>query len=126
MFGKLAHLMYQRRWYVLSTWLVVLLVAGALAGRVGSVLDAGDFTATGSDSARATQVLDLQFHQNDRKVMLVVFHHAQATVRDATFRAAVQRTATRLRADRALQLNYLDNPLISGNRQLIASDRHGV
>src|SRR5689334_8925135 len=87
-FDTLAHLMYRRRWYVLSTWLVILLVAGALAGRVGSVLDAGDFTATGSDSARATQVLDLQFHQNDQKVVLVVFHHAQATVQDATFRAA--------------------------------------
>ncbi|GAC1332263.1 MAG: MMPL family transporter [Chloroflexota bacterium] len=126
MFGSLAHLIYRRRWYVLGAWLIVLIVAGGLASQVGSVLGPGDFVNKGSDSYKASVLPDSKFHQNDQKVSLVVMHNPSATVDSLTFRDAVASTALRIRSDSALKVSYLDNPVASGNRQLISKDRHSV
>ena len=126
MFGRLAHLMYRRRRAVLGAWLVILIVAAALAAQVGSVLGPADPVAPGSDSAKAAALLDTSFHQNDQKVTLVVIHAPRAGIHDATFRAAVAATAARIRADAGMRIAYLDNPLVSGNRQLISTDGHSV
>jgi RND superfamily putative drug exporter len=126
MLRTFARLMYRRRWPVLGVWLIVLIAAGALASQVGSVLGPGDFVNKGSDSYRAAALLDTKFHQNDQKVSLVVLHSPGATLSDPAFRSAVNATAARIRSDTALRVSYLDNPVMSGNRQLISKDRHSV
>ena len=40
------------------------------------------------------------------------------------FHGAVTATAARIRADAPLRIAYLDNPLASGNCQLISTDGH--
>ncbi|HEX6506060.1 MAG TPA: MMPL family transporter [Chloroflexota bacterium] len=125
-FGTLARTMYRRRWLVLGVWLAVLIVAGAFAAQVGSVLGPGDFVNKGSDSYKAAALLDTKFHQNDQKVSLIIFHNPAATTADSTFRSAVNAAAARIRADAPLRVSYLDNPIVSGNRQLISRDHHSV
>ncbi len=126
MFARFAHLMYRRRWPVLGIWVIVLLTAGAVASQVGSVLGPGDFVDTGSNSYKAAALLDSKFHQNDQKVTLIVMHDPNATIADPSFKTAVSATAARVRADVPLRVTYLDNPLVTGNRQLISKDRHSV
>ena len=126
MFGRLAHLMYRRRRAVVGAWLAILIVAGALASQVGSVLGPASLVTSGSDSAKAAALLDTSLHQNDQKVTLVVIHDPRAGIHDAAFRAAVAATAARIRADAGMHVAYLDNPLVSGNRQLISTDGHSV
>src|SRR6185437_2178270 len=103
-FGRLAHLMYRRRRAVVGAWLAILIVAGALASQVGSVLGPASLVTSGSDSAKAAALLDTSLHQNDQKVTLVVIHDPRA----------------------GMHVAYLDNPLVSGNRQLISTDGHSV
>jgi putative drug exporter of the RND superfamily len=126
MLRTFAHFVYRRRWPVLGVWLIVLIAAGVLAAQVGSILGPGDFVNKGSDSYRAAALLDTKFHQNDQKVSLVVLHNPASTIADPSFRSAVNATAARIRADTALRVSYLDNPVLSGNRQLISRDRHSV
>lgn len=126
MLRTFAHFVYRRRWPVLGVWLVVLIAAGGVASQVGSVLGPGDFVNKGSDSYRAAALLDTKFHQNDQKVSLVVLHNPGSTLANPSFRSAVNATAARIRADSALKVSYLDNPVLTGNRQLISRDRHSV
>jgi RND superfamily putative drug exporter len=118
--------MYRRRRYVVGSWFVVLIVAGALAMQVGKVLGPGDFVLKGSDSATARAALNKQFHQDDQKIIEVVVRNDRATLRDASFRDGVHSVVAKIRADRALRIGYLDDPTISNNRQLISKDGHAV
>jgi RND superfamily putative drug exporter len=126
MFGRLAHLTYRQRRTVLGVWLLLLVVAATLAAQVGSVLGPGAFVAAGSDSAKAAALLERSFHQNNQQVTMVVIHDPRGGIHDAAFRDAVAATAARIRADAGLRVAYLDNPLVSGNRQLISMDGHSV
>ena len=126
MLRSLAHVMYRRRWFVLGVWVLILIAAGALASQVGSVLGPGDFVNKGSDSYQAAALLDTKFHQNDQKVTLVVLHNPGATLADPSFQSAVNAAVARIRADTTLRVSYLDNPIVSGNHQLISKDRHSV
>lgn len=126
MFGTFARLMHRRRWYVVGIWFAIFIIAGALASQVGTVLGPGDFVLKGSDSALARVVLNQHFHQDDQSVILVVLSDKGATLHDASFRDAVHATAARIRADRALGVQYLDDPTVSNNRQLISTDGHAV
>ena len=82
--------------------------------------------AANSDSARAAALIDTSFHQNDQKVTLVVIHDPRASSTNAAFRTSVLTIASRIRADVGLHVGYLDNPLVSGNRQLLSTDGHSV
>ena len=64
-FGRLALLMYRHRWYVLGTWLVILVISATQAAQVGRVLGPGEYGVTGSDSQTAASILDRKFQQND-------------------------------------------------------------
>jgi RND superfamily putative drug exporter len=126
MFGRIAHFIYRRRWPVLGVWFVILVIAGVMASQVGSVLGPGDFVDKGSDSYKASLLLDTKFHQNDQKVSLVVMHDPASTSSSPAFRAAVAGVVTRIRADSALKVSYLDNPLASNNHQLVGRDGHSI
>jgi RND superfamily putative drug exporter len=125
-FGNLANLMYHRRWYVIGAWLMILVVATALTLRVGSVLTSSNSGQKGTDSERAATLLRTQLHQNDKQVTLIVLQNPHLNIRDASFRHTVSDVAARVEADRGLRVSSLDNPLVSGNSQLIGRDGHSV
>jgi uncharacterized membrane protein YdfJ with MMPL/SSD domain len=122
-FGRLGHFMYQRRWYVVDTWIFILVIAGGLASQVGSVLGPGNFVLKGSDSAKAADLLDQKFQQNDQKTLLVLLHEPIATINSASFDSTVAAVQRRIRADTKLQVQYMDNPVLSHNSQLISKDK---
>lgn len=126
MIGRLAHVMYRRRWTVLGTWLVVLIAAGTFAAQASSLLGAPDYGDPGSESARAGAILDRTFHQNGQKTTLIILTNPSLTVSDPAFRRPVSRLAARLLHDPALHLSAVDNPLVSHNAQAISRDRHSV
>ena len=126
MFGRVARVMYRRRWYVLGVWLLILVAGISQATQVGKVLGPGNFEQKGSDSAKAAALLDTKFHQNDLRVSIVVMHNTLATIHDPSFRQAVAATVTKIRGDRGLRVAYLDNPLVSGNPQFISKDEHSI
>ncbi|HEX6506160.1 MAG TPA: MMPL family transporter [Chloroflexota bacterium] len=126
MFGSLARIMYRRRRLVVGVWVVVLVLSMALASQVNKVLGPGTFTIPGSDAAKASAILDKQFNQNDQKVTVVAYQNPHLLVTDAAFGRAVADAVARIRADHPLQVNYLDNPLVSHNAQLISRDHHAV
>jgi RND superfamily putative drug exporter len=53
-------------------------------------------------------------------------HDPHATTVDPSFRAAVDSTVRRIKADGPLRVSYLDNPLVTGNQQLVSKDRYSV
>lgn len=126
MIGRLAHLMYRRRWQVLGAWLVVVLVASVFAAQASSLLGAPDYGVPGSESQRTGAILDGTFHQNGQKTTIVILTSPTRTVSDPAFVSAVGKLAARLRADQRLQLDGVDNPLVSHNQQSISRDRHSV
>jgi RND superfamily putative drug exporter len=126
MFGQLGRFMYRRRWFVIGIWLIILIAAFTQARQVGSVLGPGDFTLKGSDSWNAAQILKTAFHQDDQQVSLVVLNNSKRTIADASFRAAITRVAERVRSYRPLRVRYLDNPVVTRNRQLIGNKSHAV
>jgi RND superfamily putative drug exporter len=126
MFRALAHTMYRRRGSVVGVWVVILLVAITQAAQVNSILGPGNFVLKGTDSERAATLLDQQFRQNDLKETLVVAHALAGTVNTPAFRRGAAHIVTAIRADTALRVDYLDNPLVTGNQQLISRDRHSV
>src|SRR5947209_19820923 len=115
MFGRLGHLMYRRRWWVLGTWVIILAAAFSQARQVGSVLGPGDFVLANSDSYKASQILQNTFHQNDKQVLLVVVHSPAGTFRDTSFKRAIDGLEARLRAYGPLRVRYLDNPSLPNN-----------
>src|SRR6266496_1736056 len=126
MFGRLAHLMYRRRWYVIGVWLAILAVAFTQATQVGKVLGPGDFTLPGSDSQKAASLLDKKFHESDLKTVLVILHSSRTEVTSPSFKRALASTTARIRADTPLQIQMVANPLVTGNPQLVSHDQHSA
>lgn len=126
MFEILAHVTYRRRWFVLAAWLLTLSVAAGLASQVGSVLGPGDFAIKNSESARAATVLNDRFHLDSSKVTLVVMVSPKGPITAPVFRRTVARTASRIQADQAARVVFVDNPLVSGNQQLIGRDGRSI
>jgi putative drug exporter of the RND superfamily len=118
--------MYRRRWLVIGAWVVILIVAFSQARQVGSVLGPGDFTLPGSDSWKASQILQNTFHQADNQISLVVLDSPESTIHDLSLTRAVDGLAARIRAYRPLRVRYLDNPVVSHNQQLIGANGHAV
>ncbi|HEX8918145.1 MAG TPA: MMPL family transporter [Chloroflexota bacterium] len=126
MFARFGTFMYRRRWYVIGLWVLVLFLSVGLASQVGSVLGPGDFTIGGSDSIKASAVLDTKFHQSDARTSLIVLKNLHGTIADMTFQRDVAAVVGKIRADRALRIEYLDDPLQTHNKQLISRDRRAV
>jgi RND superfamily putative drug exporter len=126
MFGTWTHLIYRRRWFVIAIWLVLLPVTVGIASQVGSVLGPGTFDIPGSQSLRATNVLRDQFHQNALTETLIVVRPTSGTIATPAFKQAVAAIDGRVRSYSALDVTAVDNPLVSGNSQLIARDHRSI
>ena len=126
MIGRLAHLMYRRRWTVLGIWLVAVIAAGIFASQTSALLGAPDYGDPGSESARAGAILDRTFHQNGQKTTLIILTNRSLTVADPGFRRPVAGLTRGLMADPALHLSAVDNPLVSHNAESISRDRHSL
>ena len=87
--GRLAGVMFRRRGRTVLTWLAALLIAVALASAFGGEFKA-DYSAPGSDSGQAQQLLEDRFASEAGDTVDVVIH-ADAGAQDPTVRADVKK-----------------------------------
>jgi RND superfamily putative drug exporter len=100
--------------------------AVVLASQVGSVLGPGEFTIPGSQSARAATILQNQFHQNAQTDTLIVVHSRSGAISSRPFQDTVTGIVAAVVADRAFHVTRVDNPLVTGHRQLISADNRSI
>ena len=87
--GRLAGVMFRRRGRTVLTWVAALLIAVALASAFGGEFKA-DYSAPGSDSGQAQQLLEDRFASEAGDTVDVVIH-ADAGAQDPTVRADVKK-----------------------------------
>ena len=87
---------------VLIAWLLVAVVLGFFAPRVETALSGAGWETTGSQSVRARQLIDRNFHGLSSYGLMTVVSSPTKTVSDPSFRAAIARVERTLRADGAV------------------------
>ena len=87
--GRLARVMFRRRGRTVLTWVAALLIAVALASAFGGEFKA-DYSAPGSDSGQAQQLLEDRFASEAGDTVDVVIH-ADAGAQDPSVRADVKK-----------------------------------
>lgn len=113
---------YRRRWWVLGTWIVVLLVCAPLAGKANGVLKAGGIEVPHSDSAVASSILANEFDVSALNNVAVVFRSSTLKVGDPAYKAQVQAAARRVaRADGVTRVVTYYKTLLP---TLVSKDRH--
>jgi RND superfamily putative drug exporter len=118
--------MYRRRWYVIASWLLILPITVAIASQVGSVLGPGNFDVAGSQSYYAAAILRNQFHQNAQTDTLIVLRPNSGTVASPGFASTVSAIVDRIRSYSALKVTQVDNPIVTGDAQLMARDHRSI
>ena len=89
MFESLGHLIARRKRSVLSIFILVTILAGAIGSQVFTRFDSGGYSDPNSDSAKVWEYLDDTFKVKDPAIVLVVDAKTK-TVDDPTVIAAAQ------------------------------------
>src|SRR3954453_12119908 len=92
--GRLAGVMFRRRGRTVLTWVAALMIAVGLASAFGGEFKA-DYSAPGSDSGQAQQLLEDRFASEAGDTVDVVIH-ADAGARDPAVQADVKKLLARL------------------------------
>ena len=87
---------------VLIAWLLIAVVLGFFAPRVETALSGAGWETTGSQSVQARQLIDRNFHGLSSYGLIAVVSSPTKTVSNPSFRAAIARVQTTLRADGAV------------------------
>ncbi len=84
---------------VVIAWALVAVVLGFFAPKVEKALSGAGWEATGSQSVQARKMIDQNFGGLSSSALMVVVHSSTKTVADPTFKAAVARASSTLKAD---------------------------
>src|SRR4029453_16916268 len=84
LFGRLGRFAVRRRWAVIGTWAVVLVLMGSFAGALTGRLTSGGFEVPGSDSLTVQRDLQHRFTGQYPSSALVVVRNDHATADDAS------------------------------------------
>jgi RND superfamily putative drug exporter len=106
---------------VLAIWLVIAVALGAFAPRAEKALSGAGWEVTGSESARARQLIDQNFDGLSSYALMVVIHSSDKRLSDPLFRA------TLARAERELRRNDAVKSVVSPREGMsISNDRRTV
>jgi RND superfamily putative drug exporter len=97
-FARYGYFIARRRWVVLIVWLLILPAAGAIGSHAVPLLQSGGFVAVNSQSDRAAQILQKDFHADSGNIITAVLHSKSLTVSDPAFKKQVNLAAQRLRS----------------------------
>ena len=81
----------RRRWWVLSVWAVLVVGAALTYPHLLSSLASSDYSATGSESARVTELIGSDFTAAGAEQDVIVFDSDTLTINDAGYRQVVDR-----------------------------------
>lgn len=121
-FGRFLDFVIDRRWVVVGAWLVAAVLAGGLlVPKAASVVKSIGFTAPGSDSQFAADILREDFTFSSTDTTAVVLRSASLTADDPQFKVQVALANTWLLSQpRVRQVR----DFTSGDPTLVSSDRH--
>ncbi|MFJ8403570.1 MMPL family transporter [Streptomyces microflavus] len=110
----------RRAWQVAGVWLIVLIGAGLLVPRFADSLTGSSLTVTGSEAARAEQLMMDKFDSAVTEDVVVVFDSAERSVKDPEFRGVVQRGIAELREQEGVA--RVEDPYSSGEEAVFSKD----
>ncbi|WP_150240823.1 MMPL family transporter [Nocardiopsis quinghaiensis] len=127
LFGRLGLGTHRFRWAVLAVTALFAVFAGVWGSGVFSDVSESGFEDLGSESARATRVLEEELGHDDVDI-IAVYRSDELRVDNPTFAAAVQRVADDMPEDAVADFDlYLDEELGETERgMLVAEDMHAV
>ena len=111
-----------RRRTVIALWIVIAIVAGVLASRISGVLQGGADAIPGSDSDRATRLLERAFGKGTLYQFLVVLHDSTTATDDPLYVDAAARIERALSA--LPNVRTVESPWNSDRPELIGGDWH--
>ncbi|WP_159943809.1 MULTISPECIES: MMPL family transporter [unclassified Nocardiopsis] len=126
LFGRIGRGMHRFRWAVLTATALFAVFAAVWGSGVFSDVSDSGFEDPGSESARATRVLEEELGHDDVDVV-AVYRSEELRVDNPTFAAAVQRVADGMPDTVADFDLYLDEELSETERgMLVSEDMHAV
>ena len=87
---------------VLTGWLIVAVVLGFFAPRVETALSGAGWEASGSQSVRARQLINKDFHGLSSSALMTVLYSPTTTVNDAAYKQVIARVERTLHANSAV------------------------
>ena len=97
--GRLGRFMATHRRAVAISWLVIVVVLGALAPLVEKALSGAGWQASGSQSIQARALIQANFGGQSSNALMVVLHSPTQTVGSPAFTGAVRKSTAILRSD---------------------------
>jgi RND superfamily putative drug exporter len=126
-FGRLGLAAHRRRWWVLVATAIFAVFSGVWGSGVFSEVGESGFEDPGSESSRATRVLEDELGHDDVDIV-AVYRSDELRVDNPTFAAAVRRVVDALPEDAVAEVDlYLDEDLGETERgMLVSEDMHAV
>jgi uncharacterized membrane protein YdfJ with MMPL/SSD domain len=121
---RLARRCSRRPWLTIAGWVVTLIVSFVIVGALlGSAL-ASDRSLPGSESQKATSLLDRYLPKTQRSHEIILVRSSTLTVEDPVFRRTVDQIYTKVRGSKGVYAvsDYYRQPSSS----LVSSDKHAT
>jgi RND superfamily putative drug exporter len=101
---------------VLVGWLIVAIGLGFFAPKVETALSGAGWETTGSQSVKARQLINKNFHGLSSYALMTVIHSPTRTVNEPAFKSAINRVESTLRSDGAVRTVVAPSPGVSISR----------
>ncbi|HEX6919114.1 MAG TPA: MMPL family transporter [Actinomycetes bacterium] len=116
--------MARRRWWVLSVWGVLIIVAALAYPHLLSSLSAPDYSVTGSESARVASLIESDFTAAGAEQDVIVFDSDTLTIKDAAYVGVVNRVLAAVRDEPGVAA--LLGPTEPGAQGQVSADGHAA
>ena len=114
----------RHRWWVLSVWAVVLVVAALSYPHLLRSLSASDYSVTGSDSAKVANLIESDFKAAGNEQDVIVFDSKTLTIKDSGYGKAVDRVLAAVRDEPGVVA--LLGPTDPGAQGQVSKDGHAA
>ena len=114
----------RHRWWVLSVWAVVLVVAALSYPHLLKSLSASDYSVTGSDSAKVANLIESDFKAAGNEQDVIVFDSKTLTIKDSGYTKAVDQVLAAVRDEPGVVA--LLGPTDPGAQGQVSKDGHAA
>lgn len=122
-FYRLGVFAHRRRWVIIAVWIVALLAAGPLLGKLSTRLSQGGFAVPGSQSDAVQKAIQKDFPAQSTFSDTLVLHSTKLRATDPVFKGTVIKAITVLAKQPGV--GNVINPYLSPQR-FISADGHTV
>ncbi|GAA1988414.1 MMPL family transporter [Catenulispora subtropica] len=116
--------MAHHRWWVLSSWIVIVVAAAVSYPHLLSSLGASDYSVTGSDSAKVAHLIQKDFSAAGAEQDVIVFDSATSTIHDPAYQAAVDKVLASVHGQPGVV--SVIGPTDPGAQNQISADGHSA